>query len=67
MSEVISRRRLLGLLGVAVIALAAPVVISEGAEAQTVGMERRQRRRMGRRLESAHGGPPGRDCPETRL
>ena len=50
MSEVISRRRLLGFLGIAVVALAAPIVISEGAEAQTVGMERRHRRRMGRRL-----------------
>ena len=50
MSEVISRKRLLGFLGVAAVALAAPVVISEDAEAQTVGMERRHSRRMGRRM-----------------
>ena len=50
MSEAISRRKLFGFLGVAVLALAAPAVISDEAEAQTVGMERRHRRRVGRRL-----------------
>ena len=50
MSEVISRRRVFGLLGVVALALAAPLVISDEAEAQTVGMERRHRRRVGRRM-----------------
>ena len=50
MPEVISRRRLFSLLGVAALALAVPVVISDDAEAQTIGMERRHRRRVGRRM-----------------
>ena len=50
MPEVISRRRVFSLLGVAALALAAPVVISDEAEAQTIGMERRHRRRVGRRM-----------------
>ena len=50
MSEVISRRRVFSLLGIAALALAAPVVISDEAEAQTIGMERRHRRRVGRRM-----------------
>jgi hypothetical protein len=50
MSEVISRRRVFSLLGIAALALAAPVVISDEAEAQTIGMERRHTRRVGRRM-----------------
>jgi hypothetical protein len=50
MSETISRRKLFGFLGLAVLALAAPALVSEEAEAQTVGMERRHGRRMGRRM-----------------
>jgi hypothetical protein len=50
MSEVISRRRVFSLLGFAALALAAPAVISDDAEAQTIGMERRHRRRVGRRM-----------------
>jgi hypothetical protein len=50
MSEVISRRRVFSLLGIAALAVAAPVVISDEAEAQTIGMERRHRRRVGRRM-----------------
>jgi hypothetical protein len=50
MSEVISRRRVFSLLGIAALALAAPVVISDEAEAQTIGMERRHGRRVGRRM-----------------
>jgi hypothetical protein len=50
MSEVISRRRVFSLLGIAALALAAPVVISDEAEAQTIGMERRHERRVGRRM-----------------
>ena len=50
MSEVISRRRVFSLLGIAALALAAPAVISDEAEAQTIGMERRHRRRVGRRM-----------------
>ena len=51
MSEVISRRRLLGFLGVAVVALAAPVVVSEEAEAQTG--------RHGTSTQAPDGAPPG--------
>ena len=50
MSEVISRRRVFSLLSIAALALAAPVVISDEAEAQTIGMERRHTRRVGRRM-----------------
>jgi hypothetical protein len=50
MSEVISRRRVFSLLGIAALALTAPVVISDEAEAQTIGMERRHGRRVGRRM-----------------
>jgi hypothetical protein len=50
MSEVISRRRVFSLLGVVALALAAPVVISDDTEAQTIGMERRHRRRVGRHI-----------------
>jgi hypothetical protein len=50
MPEVMSRRRLFGFLAVAALALAAPAVISDEAEAQTIGMERRHRRRVGRRM-----------------
>jgi hypothetical protein len=51
MSEVISRRRLFGWLAAATIAATAPALVaSEPAEAQTVGMERRQSRRQGRRM-----------------
>ena len=51
MSEVISRRRLFGWLAAAAIAVTAPALVaSEPAEAQTVGMERRQSRRQGRRM-----------------
>jgi hypothetical protein len=50
MSEVISRRGVFSLLGIAALALAAPVVISDEAEAQTIGMQRRHRRRVGRRM-----------------
>jgi hypothetical protein len=47
MPEVMSRRRLFGFLAVAALAFAAPAVISDEAEAQ---MERRHRRRVGRRM-----------------
>ena len=50
MPEVMSRRRLFGFLAVAALALAAPAVISDEAEAQTIGMERRHERRVGRRM-----------------
>jgi hypothetical protein len=51
MSEAISRRRLFGWLAAAAIAVTAPALVaSEPAEAQTVGMERRQSRRQGRRM-----------------
>jgi hypothetical protein len=51
MSEAISRRRLFGWLAAAVIAVTAPALVAFGpAEAQTVGMERRQSRRHGRRM-----------------
>ena len=51
MSEAISRRRLFGWLAAAAIAVTAPALVaSEPAEAQTVGMERRQDRRAGRRM-----------------
>jgi Ni/Co efflux regulator RcnB len=50
-SEVMSRRRTLSLLGLAAaFGLAAPSMLltASDAEAQTVGMERRQERRTGR-------------------
>ena len=51
MSEAISRRSLFGWLAAAAIAVTAPALVaSEPAEAQTVGMERRQSRRQGRRM-----------------
>ena len=46
--ETISRRRLLSLLGLAT-AMGVAVLPSRPTEAQTVGMERRQMRREGRR------------------
>jgi hypothetical protein len=50
-SEVISRRKALSLLGSAAFGLAtsSAVLTASEAEAQTVGMERRQERRTGRR------------------
>src|SRR5215204_2602796 len=49
MSEEVSRRRLFGWLAAAAIAVTAPALVaSVPAEAQTVGMERRQSRRQGR-------------------
>jgi hypothetical protein len=51
MLEEVSRRRLFGWLAAAAIAVTAPALVaSEPAEAQTVGMERRQSRRQGRRM-----------------
>jgi hypothetical protein len=51
MSEAISRRRLFGWLAATAIAVTAPALVaSQPAEAQTVGMERRQSRRQGRRM-----------------
>jgi hypothetical protein len=51
MSEEISRRRLFGWLAAVAIAVTAPALVaSEPAEAQTIGMERRQSRRRGRRM-----------------
>jgi hypothetical protein len=51
MSEAVSRRRLFGWLAAATIAVTAPALVaSEPAEAQTVGMDRRQDRRAGRRM-----------------
>ena len=51
MSEAISRRRLFGWFAAAAIAVTAPALVaSEPAEAQTVGMERRESRREGRRM-----------------
>ena len=48
-AEAISRRKALTLLGLATAALAASSVVAvPDAEAQTVGMERRQERRVGR-------------------
>ena len=48
-AEAISRRKALTLLGLATVAFAASnVVAAPDAEAQTVGMERRQGRRTGR-------------------
>ncbi len=50
MSEEVSRRRLFGWLAAAAIAVTAPaLIVSEPAEAQTVGMDRRQDRRADRR------------------
>ena len=50
MLEQVSRRRLFGWLAAAAIAVTAPaLIVSEPAEAQTVGMDRRQDRRAGRR------------------
>jgi hypothetical protein len=63
-SEVISRRRALSLVGLAAaLGLAAPaaVLMASDAEAQTSGMERRQERRTGRterREERRTGSPP---------
>ncbi|MDF2973038.1 MAG: hypothetical protein K0R61_3488 [Microvirga sp.] len=51
MLEQVSRRRLFCWLAAAAIAVTAPALVaSEQAEAQTVGMERRQSRRQGRRM-----------------
>jgi len=51
MLEEVSRRRLFGWLAAAAIAVTAPALVaSDPAEAQTVGMERRQSRRQGRRM-----------------
>ena len=51
MLEEVSRRRVFGWLAAAAIAATVPaLVVSEPAEAQTVGMERRQSRRQGRRM-----------------
>jgi hypothetical protein len=51
MSEAVSRRKLFGWLGAIALAAAAPALVaSDPAEAQTVGMERRQSRRQGRRM-----------------
>jgi hypothetical protein len=50
-SEMISRRRAFSLLGLPValgLAAVPTVLTSSGAQAQTVGMERRQERRTGR-------------------
>ena len=59
-SELISRRKALGLLGLAaVLGLTASSVVSvSDAEAQTAGMERRQGRRGGRqdRRQGRRGG-----------
>jgi hypothetical protein len=50
MSEAVSRRKLFGWLAATVMAVTvSALVASEPAEAQTVGMERRQDRRWGRR------------------
>jgi Ni/Co efflux regulator RcnB len=47
--EVISRRRLFSVLGIAAAAsVAAPMLTLSDAEAQTLGMERRHERRVGR-------------------
>jgi hypothetical protein len=54
-AEAISRRKALTLLGLATAAFAASsVVAAPDAEAQTVGMERRQGRRTGRASDQAH-------------
>jgi hypothetical protein len=48
-SDVISRRKVLSFMGLAAAFAAAPTVLAvSDAEAQTVGMERRQQRREGR-------------------
>ncbi len=48
-TEMFSRRKAFSLLGLgAVLSLAAVPVLTSGAEAQTVGMERRHERRTGR-------------------
>ena len=68
MSEEVSRRRLFGWLAAAAIAVTAPaLIVSEPAEAQTVGMDRRQdrRARVGGRVgrygvqAALPHGPPG--------
>ena len=52
-AEAISRRKALTLLGLATAAFAASSVVSApDAEAQTVGMERRQERRRGRQEQA---------------
>ena len=50
MTEIVSRRHLIGWLGVAAAAITAPVLLSEPADAQTAGMMRRENRREGRRM-----------------
>jgi hypothetical protein len=51
MSEQVSRRTLFGWLAAAAMAATAPaLLVSDPAEAQTVGMERRQDRRAGRHV-----------------
>ena len=50
MSETVSRRKLFGWLAAAAIAVTAPALVaSDPAEGQTLGMDRRQDRRAGRR------------------
>jgi hypothetical protein len=54
-SEVISRRRVLSLLGLAGGLAAAPALLTASdAEAQTAGMTRRQERRTGRHERREH-------------
>ena len=52
MNDIVSRRKTFSLLGLAALALAVPTtvltVVSEEAEAQTAGMQRRQARRGAR-------------------
>ena len=56
-AEAISRRKALTLLGLATAAFAASsVVAAPDAEAQTVGMERRQGRRTGRQEQASGAG-----------
>jgi hypothetical protein len=50
MAEAVSRRRLFIWLAAAVVGVTVPALVSEPAEAQTVGMERRETRRAGRRI-----------------
>ena len=57
-TEAISRRKALALVGLgAVLGLAAATVSVSEAEAQTVGMQRRQGRRTGRRLAAQTAQP----------
>ena len=56
MTEMVTRRKALSLAGLALAALAAPVVTVTDAEAKTAGTERREGRREGRhhRREGRH-------------